>query len=144
ALTASTPVRTTIKPPYSLTTGVVTSNELSQIAETRCREMQEPFVNLPPHPFTTDGCSLWPDSTWRACCIEHDFAYWCGGTTEQRLNADRTLRACVAEHSNAFNAWLMFLGVRVGGMRLQPWPWRWGYGYDWPYRIPESEKNNRN
>jgi hypothetical protein len=139
ALAACTPMRTTIKPPYSLTTGAVTSEELSRIAETHCRDMQQPFVKLPPHPFTTDGCSLWPDSTWRACCIEHDFSYWCGGATEQRLNADRMLRQCVAERSNTFNAWLMFLGVRVGGMRVEPWPWRWGYGYDWPYRIPEPE-----
>jgi len=46
-------------------------------------------------PFTTDGCSAFPDGTpahrdlWLNCCIQHDLAYWKGGTHTERLNADR-------------------------------------------------------
>ncbi len=41
-------------------------------------------------PFTTDGCSRFPDGTlsepdlWLECCTVHDVAYWHGGTDEQR------------------------------------------------------------
>lgn len=138
AISACTPIRTTIKPPYPLTSGYVDDEGLKQAAEARCRTMQGASAPLPPHPFTTDGCSVWPDSSWRACCIEHDFSYWCGGSPAQRSEADRELRACVTERSNSLNAWLMFWGVRAGGIRLTPWPWRWGYGYDWPFRFDKS------
>jgi len=131
ALAACTPLRTTIKPPYPLTTGEVDDSGLMHIANSTCSATQQ---SLPPHPFTTDGCSVWPDSEWRACCIEHDMAYWCGGARAERLQADRVFRACVAERSNAFNAWTMFWGVRIGAPRSSPLPWRWGYGYEWPYR----------
>ncbi len=45
-------------------------------------------------PFTTDGCSLYPDRSastgkdWCACCVAHDRAYWRGGTEAERLKAD--------------------------------------------------------
>jgi hypothetical protein len=37
-------------------------------------------------PFTSDGCSVFPDGTalqqslWLQCCRAHDYAYWKGGT----------------------------------------------------------------
>ena len=37
-------------------------------------------------PFTSDGCSAFPDGTmadnelWLACCEKHDLAYWQGGS----------------------------------------------------------------
>ncbi|WP_216662021.1 hypothetical protein [Niveibacterium sp. COAC-50] len=40
-------------------------------------------------PFTTDGCSSFPDGTpwqqtlWLDCCVKHDIAYWIGGTKEE-------------------------------------------------------------
>ena len=40
-------------------------------------------------PFTSDGCSLFPDSSlinkddWCECCFQHDLAYWKGGTKEE-------------------------------------------------------------
>ena len=45
-------------------------------------------------PFTSDGCSVFPDGTisqsrkWLKCCVEHDKAYWLGGTYAERLAAD--------------------------------------------------------
>jgi hypothetical protein len=88
-------------------------------------------AGAPPHPFTSDGCSVWPDSRWVACCVEHDVAYWCGGSAQARARADRRLRQCVAARS-AGMAPLMWLGVRAGGAPWMPAPWRWGYGWDYP------------
>lgn len=89
----------------------------------------------PAHPFTSDGCSAWPDGDWRECCIEHDMAYWCGGDARSRKAADEGLRACVARHGHPTIGALMYYGVRAGGHPLLPFPWRWGYGWQWPYRY---------
>jgi len=86
---------------------------------------------LPPRPFTTDACTWWPDGDWSACCIEHDMAYWCGGTTEARRAADTALRACIGRDHGATLSTLTYLGVRVGGAAWMPVPWRWGYGWEW-------------
>lgn len=88
-------------------------------------------------PFTSDGCSLFPDGTvkeqeaWLACCTAHDLAYWQGGTKAQRLAADNALQVCVQEKNHPNIATLMLQGVRVGGTPYLPTTFRWGYG--WPY-----------
>ena len=88
-------------------------------------------------PFTTDGCSSFPDGTlehvslWTNCCIRHDFAYWKGGTYEERLTADEELEECVAGVGEPTIASLMLAGVRVGGTPYLPTSYRWGYG--WPF-----------
>ncbi|HEU5323093.1 MAG TPA: hypothetical protein VFX28_19970, partial [Methylomirabilota bacterium] len=87
---------------------------------------------VPPSPFTTDGCSGWPDGRWQACCVEHDLVYWCGGTAEERRQADARLRACVASTGRPATAAVMYWSVRVGGHPWLPLPWRWGYGWPWP------------
>ena len=71
-----------------------------------------------------------PDGGWAACCFEHDIAYWCGGSREQRKAADRDLRDCVARsgESSAF-ANFVRLTVTIGGAPWLPFPWRWGYGW---------------
>lgn len=89
---------------------------------------------LPTYPFTTDGCTLWPDAPWLECCIVHDMAYWCGGPAEQRALADRSLRECVSATGHGTTAAWMHFGVRIYGGPLWPFPWRWGYGWDWPGR----------
>ena len=92
----------------------------------------------PMQPFTTDGCSLFPDRSsalgkdWCLCCVEHDRVYWRGGPSDLRLKADEDLRACVrtvAEHPGL--ASLIHAGVRIGGSAYLPTPFRWGYG--WAY-----------
>jgi len=86
-------------------------------------------------PFRSDGCSRFPDGTpsqptlWRDCCVTHDLAYWQGGTREQRLIADRELRACVSERAGAALGGLMFSGVRLGGSPRWPTTYRWGFGW---------------
>ncbi len=101
--------------------------------------------------FTTDGCSMILDgrpgnrTEWQHCCIEHDFAYYAGGPSDDRAAADRALGDCVAEASSA--KWLgdlFYLGVRLGGTPAIDTPWRWGYG--WAYdplngyrRLPQDQ-----
>lgn len=100
--------------------------------------------------FTSDGCSLFPDGTsedrqkWCNCCFKHDIAYWQGGTSEERKQADMALRDCVLERTgNKVLANVMYDGVRVGGSPVFPAWYRWGYG--WPYGreykpLSESEQ----
>lgn len=88
-------------------------------------------------PFTTDGCSTFPEGTrehkdlWHRCCTAHDQKYWAGGSYEERLQADLELRACVQSVGKPVIADLMLAGVRVGGSPWWPSAFRWGYG--WPY-----------
>lgn len=88
-------------------------------------------------PFTSDGCSLFPDGThtqqalWHDCCTAHDVAYWMGGSQRQRQQADQALSACVAQVGAPNIARLMLAGVRVGGSPYLPTRFRWGYG--WPF-----------
>lgn len=83
-------------------------------------------------PFTTDGCSMFPDGDYGGCCVQHDRAYWAGGSAMARLEADMALMQCVACRHGVMLAVVMFIGVRVGGAPWWPLPWRWGYG--WRYR----------
>jgi hypothetical protein len=88
--------------------------------------------------FATDGCSLFPDGTWRnrdrwfGCCYIHDVRYWEGGTQQARKRADSALKACVLEATgDEVLANLMYDGVRAVGHPVFPTPYRWGFG--WPY-----------
>lgn len=88
-------------------------------------------------PFQSDGCSSFPDGTykqqtiWLSCCIEHDRAYWKGGTSDERKEADNALRVCIKNVGEPGIATLMLAGVRVGGTPYLPTSFRWAYG--WPY-----------
>lgn len=101
-------------------------------------------------PFTSDGCSSFPDGTfehnelWLSCCTAHDYAYWQGGSYQERLLADKKLQYCVAKVGEPHIANLMLAGVRVGGTPYLPTSFRWGYGWSYPrgYKIlTEPEKN---
>lgn len=89
-------------------------------------------------PFTSDGCSSFPDGTfthktlWLKCCTAHDRAYWQGGTYSARLTADLQLQQCVSTAGEKEIAQLMLAGVRVGGTPFLPTPFRWGYGWSYP------------
>ncbi len=89
-------------------------------------------------PFTSDGCSAFPDGTfeqnklWLNCCTVHDYAYWQGGTYEDRQKADEELRLCVEKVGEPEIALLMLAGVRVGGSPYFPTSFRWGYGWSYP------------
>ena len=99
-------------------------------------------------PFSSDGCSAFPDGTlahktlWLNCCTAHDFSYWKGGNYQQRVEADQTLKNCVAQVGQPQIAKLMLAGVRVGGTPLLPTPFRWGYGWGYPrgYKALSKEE----
>ena len=100
-------------------------------------------------PFTTDGCSSFPDGTlahkqlWLACCTAHDLAYWQGGTFKQREQADIDLKECVAKVGEQEIAVLMLAGVRVGGTPFLPTSFRWGYGWPYPKFYGELTEQER-
>ena len=89
-------------------------------------------------PFKSDGCSAFPDGSlqqkqlWLSCCTLHDFAYWKGGTYDERLSADQALKKCVEKIGKPKVAALMLAGVRVGGTPYLPTTFRWGYGWTYP------------
>lgn len=89
-------------------------------------------------PFTTDGCSFFPDrsckANWCSCCLVHDLAYWRGGTADERIAADQALRQCVRRASGNVLATVMYAGTRLGGSSVFPTTFRWGYG--WPVGRP--------
>ena len=97
-----------------------------------------PAISSELKPFTSDGCSVFPDGTmaqkqlWLQCCRVHDYKYWLGGTFADRLQADKALRQCVSKLGEPEIALLMLAGVRVGGTPFLPTKFRWGYGWDYP------------
>lgn len=94
-------------------------------------------------PFSSDGCSLSPNSFLKVnfveCCVEHDISYWLGGTAEQKNSADEKFRSCMknkikseyAEKAYEAVSTTYYWGVRLGGNAYAPNSFRWGYG--WSY-----------
>lgn len=100
-------------------------------------DAQTPVENNSLHDFTSDGCSWSPDGAvvlvktdFVPCCVQHDVAYWQGGTAEQKFEADQNLKTCVAQKSNKFLASVYYRGVRMGGGASLPTPFHWGYGWE--------------
>jgi hypothetical protein len=100
-------------------------------AALRCIERRGDEQFVPRREFRSDGCSLWPDSEWQSCCVEHDMVYWCGGSAAERKVADSALRSCIASTGHAAMGAIMSGAVRFTGAYLFPTPWRWGYGWSW-------------
>ncbi len=85
--------------------------------------------------FKSDGCSWFPDGDYLACCVEHDAAYFKGGSWTKRWRADKRLFKCVAAKRgfrHKLIAPVMWLGVRGGGASWLPTPFRWGFGRKQP------------
>ena len=55
----------------------------------------------PDLPFTRDGCTLWPDALFfhdfEEACLQHDIAYWAGGSAERQRQVNVAFRQKVAE-----------------------------------------------
>ena len=88
-------------------------------------------VKTIPATFKSDGCSMFPDGKYRDCCVEHDKAYFAGGSWTNRWQADKKLFKCVASKrgfEHKIIAPLMWLGVRAGGVSWLPTSFRWGFG----------------
>lgn len=105
-------------------------------------EKTTPFI-LELNPFSTDGCSKYPDGTkenptlWQDCCVDHDMKYWLGGTSDERKQADDALYECVKNKGEAATAKVMYLGTRAGGGPLNQTTYRWGYGWN---RVRDYKK----
>ena len=72
---------------------------------------------------------------WRHCCVEHDRAYYYGGSRELKIAADERLKECVAEKMGEDSVGLLLssamrLAVHIGGQPYFATPYRWGYGED--------------
>lgn len=112
-------------------------NALELLAENYCCQKRmvpgsSHPAQLPDYIYTTDGCSRWPDGSWTVCCVVHDISYWCGGSDEDRNEADELLKQCANEKATWMGS-IIYPAVRIGGMPWLPTPWRWGYGWDkWP------------
>jgi len=83
--------------------------------------------------FNTDGCTLWVDDfldhSFTRICVEHDLAYWRGGSLEEKEKSDLMLR----DKINGILPYMgdvMYQGVRLFGHPILPTPWRWGYGVE--------------
>ena len=83
--------------------------------------------------FTSDGCTFFPDTirgiSLLPPCVEHDYAYYLGGSKEDRLKADKQLRKRVKELGMPKVAATMYYAVRFFGGRF--WPRKKFWGYEW-------------
>lgn len=81
--------------------------------------------------FKTDGCTLFVDSSWKQCCVEHDKKYWQGGSVKERHISDTIFRDCIHHTTdNQVLSIIMYGAVRIGGVPFIATPWRWGYGWE--------------
>ena len=99
-----------------------------------------------PVTFISDGCSLFPDCDYRDCCVEHDKAYYFGGSWTKRWRADKKLFKCVAGKKgfqHKFIAPVMWLGVRFGGVSWLPTSFRWGFGRKKSHAITSPSVKKR-
>lgn len=115
--------------PYNIDKNI--AKKLENRAQEHC-SAKHGKENVPLHKFKTDGCSIFPDSSWLECCVEHDINYWCGGNSIEREKADEELRSCLIKKEAPILSDIAYWGVRVGASPWLPFPWRWGYGWDWP------------
>jgi hypothetical protein len=95
-----------------------------------------------PADFKSDGCSLFFDGDYRDCCVEHDKAYFFGGSSKERWQADKKLYKCVAAKKGFHHkiiAPIMWLGIRIGGVSWLPTPFRWGFGREKSPRFCASK-----
>jgi len=102
-------------------------------------------------PFFSDGCSLSPDGltgtsrdqVWVQCCVQHDVAYWLGGTSDEKTQADELFHNCISAHGFPRVATLYRSAVGTFGGPANTQTFRWGYG--WNYQrsfqpLTESER----
>jgi len=64
---------------------------------------------------TGDGCTLWFNGDWRACCDAHDAAYAVVSAPLDKVIADLDLARCVAETGHGLMALVMLAGVTLFG-----------------------------
>jgi len=101
--------------------------------------------------FQSDACSLSFEGTWSEpnlwchCCVQHDLAYWQGGTALERLSADQKMAECVKKIGATNISKVMYAAVRMGGSPYFPMWYRWGYGWSYgrAYQALSSAEKER-
>lgn len=63
--------------------------------------------------FTSDGCTMSPDFTFRQCCVQHDMDY--ANPHIPRSFADDRMRRCIQSEGYVVLPWVYWLAVRVFG-----------------------------
>ena len=72
--------------------------------------------NTDDKPFTSDGCTGFPNLWFKNCCKDHDYAYWAGHNEHE---SDLNFLRCIAEKSSRLRAFaFVFAGFIVTGMAL--------------------------
>lgn len=118
---------------YDWSTTLPTTPEMERDAAAYIIERHKP---LPARTFTQDGCTLFLNTIlWhdlRPACLQHDIAYWAGGTQAEKNQADLEFFADIRTTGplGLFLAYPMYWGVSYVG---DSWFTRlvganWGYG----------------
>lgn len=116
-----------------LTVPITTSEETERALAYATEHGKE----LPPIAFYHDGCTAFPDHlpghNFYDACLNHDIAYWLGGTEEERKRANTQLIADIRTTGplGPVLAPIMYVAVQYGGNN-----WfshqigsEWGYGW---------------
>jgi hypothetical protein len=92
---------------------------------------------IPPRAFKFDGCSMFFDSLpgydFTHACLQHDIAYWIGGSPTERSEADIAFRAEISSMGSLgpLFAPVMYAGVHIFGdtwlARIINANWGWGW-----------------
>ncbi len=112
-----------------------TTNEIIERAYQYGRDNEK---KTPDKTFHFDGCTLFFDrflgSSFKEACLNHDIAYWYGGTGQERLMVDVVFRGDIAETglSGKVLSPVMYLGVRLFGDSFiaKLFNANWGFGYN--------------
>jgi hypothetical protein len=99
--------------------------------------LAEHSLPTPHEPFHTDGCTLFPDwlpwHDFTAACLQHDIAYWAGGSEALQQQTNEEFRTNLHDSGpyGEFFGTLMYIGVVYIGdngiSRLIDS--HWGYGW---------------
>jgi hypothetical protein len=90
-----------------------------------------------PVPFTANGCSGFREGKFYSCCFVHDFAFWAGGSRDDRHQADVRFRQCLIDvtQGNLYDraiadiGFLLMILERIPGEVVND-----GWGRGWPKR----------
>lgn len=81
---------------------LITPMQTSDADQARAAQyLVEHDLPTPDQPFLRDGCTLWPDKLpghdFNEACLQHDIAYWAGGSDELHRQTNIEFRYNVAK-----------------------------------------------
>lgn len=125
--------------------GVIVAADRANIPDTTAevralavRSTLEARKTIPPRDFKFDGCTLFPEHilglNLTRACLDHDIAYWAGGTAEERAAADQAFKTAVAAAGKAGTivAPLVYFGTYLFGdtWLTKLFDANWGFGWN--------------